>query len=290
MWVPCHFPANISDICCPQMASPWPHTKSKIIQDWLEPRKSRMFNPSLVLPTSTIVSFKDIPKSLFHLCCLTHKGTPWHFSDECHSAFEALKKGFHHSSIPYPWILDTQITVETDASNYALAAVLFNHDSKWWIVSNCIPLPDVFSSGTQLWCPQQRATHRFLKLFKWWQHYLESSGLPIDVVTNHQNLQYFSTTKNPHASTSTLVWISFWLNLIIHFHPRKLWNQTWHSLDNGMSILKRGIVTMPASNTQNYCLVFTSEQLASSFLATTLINPSPPWISHHGCWKAHSNI
>src|SRR5882724_8561595 len=28
------------------------------------------------------------------LTCLTHKGTPWHFTDECHSAFEALKKAF----------------------------------------------------------------------------------------------------------------------------------------------------------------------------------------------------
>ena len=31
--------------------------------------------------------------------------------------------------------------------------------------------------------------------FKIWQHYLEGSTSPIDVVTDHKNLKYFSTTK-----------------------------------------------------------------------------------------------
>jgi len=55
---------------------------------------------------------------------LTHKGTPWHFSDECHLAFEALKKAFTTALVLTHWILDTQITVKTDASNYAPATVL----------------------------------------------------------------------------------------------------------------------------------------------------------------------
>jgi len=31
--------------------------------------------------------------------------------------------------------------------------------------------------------------------FKIWRHYLEGSALPIDVVTDHKNLEYFLTTK-----------------------------------------------------------------------------------------------
>src|SRR5882672_11278605 len=56
--------------------------------------------------------------------CLTHKGTTQHFSDECHSAFVALKNAFTTAPVLMHWILDTQITVETDASDYALTAVL----------------------------------------------------------------------------------------------------------------------------------------------------------------------
>jgi len=58
------------------------------------------------------------------LTCLTHKGTPWNFSNECHSAFEALKKAFTTTLVLTHWIPDTQITVEIDASDYALSAVL----------------------------------------------------------------------------------------------------------------------------------------------------------------------
>jgi len=31
--------------------------------------------------------------------------------------------------------------------------------------------------------------------FKIWQHYLEGSTLPIDIITDHKNLEYFLTTK-----------------------------------------------------------------------------------------------
>ena len=31
--------------------------------------------------------------------------------------------------------------------------------------------------------------------FKHWHQYLEGSGTPIDVITDHKNLEYFATTK-----------------------------------------------------------------------------------------------
>src|SRR5882724_3197427 len=68
-----------------------------------------------------IYRYSEITVPLTHL---NHKGTPWHFSNECHSAFEALKKAFTTSPVLTHWILDTQITVETDTSDYTLAAVL----------------------------------------------------------------------------------------------------------------------------------------------------------------------
>ena len=55
---------------------------------------------------------------------LTCKGTTWHFTDECHSAIEALKKAFTTAPVLTHWIPDTQITIKSDASDYALAAVL----------------------------------------------------------------------------------------------------------------------------------------------------------------------
>ena len=55
---------------------------------------------------------------------LTRKGIPWHFTDECRSAFNALKKAFTSAPVLTHWMPGVPITVETDASDYALAAVL----------------------------------------------------------------------------------------------------------------------------------------------------------------------
>src|SRR5882672_10185123 len=94
-------PVNTSDTCCLQKASPWPCTRSRLSKIGLNPRKSRMFNPSLVSPTSTIISFAYIPKSQFCLHVLPARVPPGTFPM---SVIQPLKhlKGFHYSSGSYP--------------------------------------------------------------------------------------------------------------------------------------------------------------------------------------------
>src|SRR5467141_253104 len=81
-------PVNTSDTCCLLKASPWPHTKSRLSKIGLNLGKSRMFNPSSVSPTSTVVSFTDIPKSQFRLCVLPTRVPPGTFPM---SAIQPLK-------------------------------------------------------------------------------------------------------------------------------------------------------------------------------------------------------
>ena len=58
--------------------------------------------------------------------------------------------------------------------------------------------------------------------FKHWHHYLEGSGAPVLVVTDHKNLEYFSTTK------LLTRWQARWseylsqFNFVIKFRPGKL--------------------------------------------------------------------
>ena len=98
--------------------------KVQIIQDWPEPRKVKDVQSFLGFANfyrRFIFGYSEITVPLTRL---TRKGTTWHFSDECRSAFEALKKAFTTAPVLTHWIPDTQITVETDASDYALATVL----------------------------------------------------------------------------------------------------------------------------------------------------------------------
>ena len=85
--------------------------------------------------------------------CLTCKVTPWHFSNECHSAFEALKKAFITALVLTHWILDTQITVKTDASDYALATVLSITTPDGKLHPIAFHSQTFSALGTQLQCP-----------------------------------------------------------------------------------------------------------------------------------------
>jgi len=84
--------------------------------------------------------------------------------------------------------------VETDASDYTLTAILsiVNEDNEVY--------PVAFHSCTFTVTELNYNTHdkkllAIFEAFKIWQHYLEDLAYSIDVVTDHKNLEYFSTTK-----------------------------------------------------------------------------------------------
>jgi len=210
------------------------------------PEKSKMFNLSSVFELLPTIHFW-IFRTTVPLTCLTHKGTTWHFSNECHSASEALKKAFTTAPSPYP--LDPRhlkSLSKPNTSDYTLAAVLSitNQNAKLHLIA--------FHSWTfsalelNYYVHWQRSYSQFLKLSNVGDIISKALGTPIDVVTDHRNLQYFSTTKilthrQTHNGPNTFPFF----NLIIRFHPGKLSTKPTHSLDDGTSILKRGIVTMP---------------------------------------------
>jgi hypothetical protein len=72
------------------------------------------------------------------------------------------------------------------------------------ILSTCTPNGDIhpivfhsctFSGAELNYDIHDKELLTIFEVFKCWQHYVEGSGNPIDVVTNHKNLEYFSTTK-----------------------------------------------------------------------------------------------
>ena len=89
---------------------------------------------------------------------------------------------------------DAPIIVETDASDYAITAILSI------TLSNGEIHPIAFHSHTLSTSKLNYDTHdkellAIFEAFQKWRHSLEGSGSPIDVVTDHKNLEYFSTTK-----------------------------------------------------------------------------------------------
>jgi len=110
--------------------------------------------------------------------------------------------------------------------------------------------------------------------FKMWRHYLEGSASPIDIVTDHKNLEYFSTTKIlTRRQTRWSEYLSQF-NLVIRFCPGHLgtkpdaltrrWDVYPKRRDNGYASV----------NPYNFHLVFTHKQIAASLRATILTTPT----------------
>ena len=156
-----------------------------------------------------------------------------------------------------------------DASDYTVAGILSITCADGKIH------PVVFYSWTLTAPELNYDTHdkellAIFEAFQAWCHYLEGSGSPIDMVTNHKNLEYFSTSK---VLTRWQAWWSEFLSqfhLIIHFCPGKLGTKP-DALTRRWDVYpKEGDSGYTWVNPQNLQPVFMQEQLSAS-LCTTYI-------------------
>lgn len=125
---------------------------------------------------------------------LLRKGVQFEWSDECQASFDELKRRFTTGPILRHFDPKRKIIIETDASDFALGAIISQHDDK-----NVLH-PIAFHSRTYnaAECNYEIYDKEMLAIisaFKEWRHYCEGSQYPITVLCDHENLQYFKTTK-----------------------------------------------------------------------------------------------
>ena len=115
--------------------------------------------------------------------------------------------------------------------------------------------------------------------FKMWRHYLESPIHTIDIITDHKNLEYFSTTKT--LSRRQARWSEYLsaFNMVVRFRPRKLGEKPDSLTRRVDYYLKGEDRDYTLANPQNLHPVFSQEQLASSLRATRLQGSPAPRFS-----------
>jgi len=170
------------------------NAKVKTIQEWPEPKKIKDIQSFLGFANfyrCFIFNYSDI---VIPLTWLTRKDTPWNFDDNCRKAFNTLKQAFTSAPILTHWVPDVQLIVETDASDYTLAAILsiMTKDNE---IHPIAFHSQTFSAPELNYNVHDKELLAIFEAFKIWRHYLEGSASPIDVITDHKNLEYFSTTK-----------------------------------------------------------------------------------------------
>jgi len=247
--------------------------KVKTIQEWPEPKKVKDIQSFLGFANfyrRFIFNYSDI---VIPLTCLTRKDTPWNFDENCRRAFNTLKQAFTSAPILMHWVLDAQLVVETDASDYALAAILsiMTKDNE---IHPIAFHSRTFSAPELNYDVHDKELLVIFEAFKMWRHYLEGSASPIDVVTDHKNLEYFSTTKILTCRQARWSEYLSQFNLVIHFRPGHLgtkpdaltrrWDVYPKREDNGYASV----------NPHNFRLVFTHKQITASLQATILTPPT----------------
>jgi len=163
--------------------------------------------------------------------------------------------------------------VETDASDYALAAILsiMTKDNE---IHPIAFHSRTFSTPELNYDVHDKELLAIFEAFKIWRHYLEGSTSLIDVVTDHKNLEYFSTTKILMRRQARWLEYLSQFNLVIRFCPGRLGTKL-DALTRQRDVYPKGRDNSYASvNPHNFRPVFTHEQIAASLRATILTTPA----------------
>ena len=210
--------SNTSVTCSRLKASPWPTTKSNASKTGQNLGRSVTYNPSSASQIFTKDLSTDTPPLRFPLPGLSAKAPPGtsHRSAEMHSISLNSPLLLPQSLLTgYP---TAPLVVETDTSDYALAAIL----STYMPDGELHPIAfhsRTFTSPKLNYDVHDKELLTIFEAFQRWRHYLEGSATPIDIVTDHKNLEYFSTTKLLTRRQARWSEYLSQFNLVIRFQP-----------------------------------------------------------------------
>jgi hypothetical protein len=127
------------------------------------------------------------------------KGGPFVFPESAQKAFEEIKRCFEGAPVLHHFNPELPIVLETDASGRALAGIISQPEKAEDMKQRHLH-PVAFWSRKMTDTETRYPTYdqellAIVKCFKQWRHYLEGSRYLITVMTDHNNLRHFMTTK-----------------------------------------------------------------------------------------------
>ena len=128
------------------------------------------------------------------LIALTKKNAIWNWGSEENTAFEKLKKIFSSEPILSQWDPDRETVMESDCSGYALGGCLSQFDNN----GRLKPIA-YFSrrlNGAEVNYPiYDKEMLAIISCLKEWQAELQSVSKPFKIITDHKNLNYFTSKR-----------------------------------------------------------------------------------------------
>jgi RNase H-like domain found in reverse transcriptase len=138
-----------------------------------------------------ITSYSNIAHPLIHL---TKKDKTFSWSDNAQHTFENLKSTFISAPVLCHFNPELRIILETNVSNYAIAAILSQVDENNEI--HPVTFHSHFMQHAELnYDIHDKELLTVFDAFCAWRAYLKGTAHTISVITDHKNLEYFTSTK-----------------------------------------------------------------------------------------------
>ena len=126
---------------------------------------------------------------------LTRKDVKFEWGEDSNKAFNALKHAFTTAPILSHFDPSHETIVETDASDYAIAAILSQTHPDTGILHPVAFHSRTMNSAELNYEIYDKELLAIVEAFKHWRAYLEGPDDTVSVVTDHKNLEYFNSTK-----------------------------------------------------------------------------------------------
>jgi len=170
--------------------------KVKAVLSWKTPKSLTEVQSFLGFANFYRRFIKDYSRIARPLTELTKKetGRSWAWNEHAEAAFQELKNRFTTAPILAHFDAQQPVIIETDASDFAIGAVLSQRDKE----KRLHPIAfhsRKFSPAEINYEIHDKELLAVVDAFKHWRRYCEGAIHQIQVFSDHQNLKYFTTTK-----------------------------------------------------------------------------------------------
>ena len=126
---------------------------------------------------------------------LMKKIVHFEWTPDCQAAFDHLKSAFTSAPILAHFNPENPIVIKSDGSEYAIAAVLSQFDCSTGLLHPVMFYSRSMATTELNYDIYNKELLAIYEAFHQWRPYLEGACHTILVVTDHNNLQYFTMTK-----------------------------------------------------------------------------------------------
>lgn len=196
--------------------------KVRVIMDWPTPRKVKELQSFLGFANfyrRFIDNYSGIVKPLTRLL---RKQSKWIWTAEHDGVFNLLKQAFVSAPILRHFEPSLPIILECDASDFAIAAIISQYDPESGEIH-----PVAFHARTMIdaelnYDIYDKELLAVVEAFIHWRCYLEGATHTIQVYSDHNSLQHFTTTKQLSRRQARWSERLSAYDFVIHYRPGRL--------------------------------------------------------------------